>query len=409
MFIPASQTPSHSLLPPSRSLSVPEHANSNFMGGRAVVAPAAENVDLSSSGRHLSLVNQTDSNPSVDGLVSVGAQAAAEQSADVILGFIDLHLQRLAADGASDEEIETALGQALKGFQQGLGEAKDIINGFGLMTEDLSAGIAMTEQLVLEGLVALREAYLGEDVSVPVSSDTQDSASHAVVTGYREQLSDYSPFSHRYGDSELSALAGSYTASYQRAESVELQVHTQDGDLITLSFNSNQSSQSSSQFASGSGSQGVAAVLAYQRNSNASSGFSFSVEGHLDAGEQEALGKLLQQVAELSEEFFNGDFDRAFAMALEFEMDEEEFSSLSLDLARSTRASIVEAYTALETSAVDTAAADTHIGQDGLVDNLLAMLEQARNFAEPQQLLTDLLANQMAQQAILLDESLAAV
>ena len=98
----------------------------------------------------------------------------------------------------------------------------------------------------------------------------------------------------------------------------------------------------------------------------------------------------------MSSEFFNGDFETAFALATAFEMDSSEFAALSLDLARSTRASVVESY-----AATDIATADQGPSADSLIEQLMAMLEQAAEFAEPETLLTELLANQLAQGSLL--------
>ncbi len=332
--------------------------------------------------------------------VPVGERPSPEQSADVILGFIDQHLQGLADNGANKEKIEQAFQQALQGFQQGLAEAKEILSDAGLLTDNVSAGIDDTEQRVLDGVAQLRNSYLGAPLESPekqVSSVVQAySAERTESLSYVSSL--YLSKDNNRG--AVGALAASYMQDYQRNQRVDLQVKTLDGDSITLNFNSRFSSTNSSALAATSNTRGAAAVLAYQRNASLSSDFSFSVEGDLDAGELEALNKLLQQVSELADEFFNGDFETAFATAMAFEMDSSEFSSLSVDLAQSTRASIVESYAVAE--AEPAAVEGATVGS--LVEQLMAMLEQAKQFAEPQRLLTALVSNQLAQQSLLADQ-----
>jgi hypothetical protein len=53
-------------------------------------------------------------------------------------------------------------------------------------------------------------------------------------------------------------------------------------------------------------------VIFYQENS-----FSFSVNGELDEDELKAIGQLVADANELTEEFFNGDIETAFNQALE--------------------------------------------------------------------------------------------
>ncbi|ARN75667.1 DUF5610 domain-containing protein [Oceanicoccus sagamiensis] len=329
-------------------------------------------------------------------LVAVNERPTPQQSADVILGFMTDRLQAMADEGAEPALLESAFQQAAKGFQQGLAEAKDILQGLQAMDQDIAAGIDTTEQLVSDGLEQLKQQLLGSDASPKETPAEVISTSRKVVAAYREQST---ISSSRYsqsgidGSSSLRGTAAAYADSYRRNDSVELSLKTQDGDLVTLSFSSALASDSSAA-AVGRGGQ---AALAYERNSSFSSSFNLSVQGELDAGERKALNGLLEQVSALSDEFFNGDFDRAFAMAMDFEMDSSEFSAMSLDIGRSTSAAMVESYTA--SVGADAAVA----GLTGLSDNveqLLAMLENASNFADPKLLLMDLIANEMAQQLL---------
>ena len=141
------------------------------------------------------------------------------------------------------------------------------------------------------------------------------------------------------------------------------------------------------------------AAMAYQSSAASSTNFAMTVKGDLDSGELDALNSLLEEVSALSDEFFNGDFDKAFAMAMDFEMDASEFSAMSLDIARSTSASMVESYTAVEGYGAPESAAvmQANNGLATMVGQLLEMMDMSASFSQPKLLLTDLLANQMAQ------------
>lgn len=367
-----------------------------------------DRVSLSSAGQQLLA---SDTPAPLYSVIPADQRPSAQQSADVILGFIGLRMQSLQSDGASQEEMEAALQQALEGFQKGLQEALEIIEGLGMLTGDLQSGIAQTEQLVLEGLEQLRGQYLTSGSAVTAPAEEAAGGVRSVVAGYSSQSSVESRVASAVASSGdtggVRAAAASYAASYRRDESVDLQVQTRDGDIINLSFEANVSADASRTFALGSGPGGSFAGVASQSSYSSSLSFSLTVQGELDAGEREALNALLEDVAALSDEFFNGDFDQAFAMALEFEMDSSEFSALSLDLASATRASVTESVAA--TGSFGPNQSESAVQSPSLpsmLERLLAMMERADHFAEPRDLLTQLLANQMAQQNLSAQQSL---
>jgi Domain of unknown function (DUF5610) len=340
---------------------------------------------------------------------------SAQESADTILGFIGKHLATRTAQGANDEALDKALNQALKGFKQGLSEASKMIQGLGMMTEDIQSSIKETKSLVLEGLDRLRDIHLG---SSEVDAQNPPPADSVVtqVTAFSELRSDVyvsaQESSSATGSAEtgtVRASAAVYAESYRSRQSVDLAVQTRDGDIVTLSFSSDiSSSRAIAAFLANTG-QTSAATAAYQSNQSVSSSFNLSVRGDLDQGELEALNTLFEQVAKLADEFFNGDFDQAFLLANEFEMDTGEFSALSLDIARNTQASVVQAFSSIEGRS--SAPAGDELAVSGLdmieqmLENLRAALESAKSFAEPQSLLSELLANQVAQHSMLVPQN----
>ena len=126
-----------------------------------------------------------------------------------------------------------------------------------------------------------------------------------------------------------------------------------------------------------------------------------TVEGELDSGEMAALNNLLAEVSAVSDEFFNGDFDKAFEMAINFDMDGKEFSTMALDITRSTRATVTESYVGLpgQNSGQSSLTSNT-ANLDSLVEKLLSMIEKSASFDQPQKLLTELLANSLAQKSL---------
>ena len=399
-------------LQPSIPGSVISQPNQPFKSDDSSQNPSGtlfDSVALSDSGRQLvdSYLSR-QSTPPTFVAIPADQRPTAQQSADVILGFVGQQLQKRAAEGATEEELDKLFNQAVKGFEQGLAEAMDIIEGLGVMTEDIQASIAQTQSLVLEGLDALRETYLGGTANNVPAQEVSSGGVVTQVTAFAERSVSSAVSSSRVGTTEVGsgtsvqAASAAYAQSYRDNGSVELAVKTQDGDLVTLSFSSSFSSNRSvAAFVSNSG-QGSVAAQAYQSSLSVNSSFSLSVQGDLDEGELDALNSLLEQVAELSDEFFNGDFDAAVALASEFEMDAGEFSAMSLDIARSTSASMVQSVAgvegagAQESAIIPVSTADI-LGQ--VLDQLKAAEQLAQSFSDSDSLLTDLLGNRLAQQS----------
>lgn len=358
-------------------------------GADSDAAPASNSVLISETGQRRFQSYQSHSQSQLQlnlssAIEAVDINPAAQRSADTILSFINTHLQNLQQSGATSEELEQALKEGLQGFQQGFDEGRQIVRDMGLMSDELQVQLDQTEQLVLAGIESYRQQYLGTE---PSSSTAVDSATVVTrsVSAYQQQSYSLASPAGSPGRDSVSALhdsAAVFAASYRREESVDLQLRTQDGDIIRLQFNSRSAGESRG---------------GYNATSQ-SANFSLTVRGDLDEGELAALTDLLQQVSELSDEFFNGDFDRAFAMALEFEFDSSEFSSLSLDLAKRSRNHVVTNAAGNNGRALGQLA---QAGGDAGFNKLLGQLQLLRTlvetFAEPRELFVDLVANQLAQ------------
>ena len=370
-------------------------------------------IDLSDGGRSLldDFQQKTNKVPVAYQIIPVGQRPSSQQSADTIINFIGGRLEALASSGADRETLESAFEQAVKGFQQGLKEAKNILQGVQMMSDEVSGGIDVTEQLVRDGLAQLRTQFLDSNQSTQTPSQPPQPAPalvSSVVNAYRQQSTEVTRYSQSTisaddnpAASNLRAAASDYAASYRRNDSIELSLRTRDGDLVTLSFSSDISTNRSSTFAGIQSENSSSAALTYQRAVSVSSNFSMTVKGELDSGEMAALNNLLAEVSAVSDEFFNGDFDKAFEMAINFEMDGKEFSTMALDINRSTRATVTESYVGLtgQNSGQSSLTSNT-ANLDSLVEKLLSMIEKSASFDQSQKLLTELLANSLAQRSL---------
>lgn len=318
---------------------------------------------------------QAVTRPSPAASLDNDSQKVADSSA-VILGFIEGRLTELASSGASEEELAKALEQARAGFQQGLSEATKILQGYGLYQGPIKDGVLATQQTVEDGLDALTERYLGvaDEVNdaadaiadTAAETDTADAASASNEAASPAGSGKSAPVVSRtaVGEDQEGSQADSpaeqlpaqespvvpttspssryaFDEKLSVRQSLDLQVRTRDGDLVTLSIDSFQAFRERlAQLQDGEGNS----ISAYSNKSVSKFEQLFSVQGDLDAGELQALSGLFAQVADLADEFFTGDLDQVFEQAMALQLDTSELSAMSLDMEQAIRYRGVERY-----------------------------------------------------------------
>lgn len=99
------------------------------------------------------------------GLIA-GAEHRAQQTADNILGFIGLQLQRDLADGASTEDLSSRILAGLDGFKKGFTEAAEQLSAMGLLSEELKAELQMTYDQVMAGAAEMHWQYAGTELEL---------------------------------------------------------------------------------------------------------------------------------------------------------------------------------------------------------------------------------------------------
>jgi len=229
---------------------------------------------------------------------------SAQKVVDNVLGFIQNHIDRLRVNGASEEELETALADARKGVELGISQASEVISGLGKMTGELEQGIADVGTLLTEGLDRLGEQ---------ISSKSPDTITD-IQTRYHN----------------VSKIVSS--------SSFDLQITTQEGDKVSIQVDR------SSRFSEVTNARSSASGSSFQQSTQfrSQSSFSFSVQGDLSAEETAAIEELLGKVNTLADEFFNGDLSAAFEQATELGFDDESIASFALDLQQEQRIEVKE-------------------------------------------------------------------
>lgn len=301
--------------------------------------------------------------------VSAPSEGALNASGN-ILKFIETQLLRDLQDGASVDELETRLAAGLEGFEKGFAQAAKQLEEMGFLSEEISADIGQTRELVLSGLDELRSRFITGDDSAEGVNDRVQS------------------------DSEAEGLSA--TSIYQRQDSAQknsfqFSLTTADGDKVTIDASSARASVTQ-QYAAQI--PGLETLLQYSEAQSENHQFSFSVEGELDEGELAAINDLLGQINALADTFFSGDLEGAFEQAMEVGYDSSEINAFALNLSQTSVQRVTQVYEGVQgdkpVSTQAPALADRLQPLGSFVRDVLAALETASTFQQPSELLESL-------------------
>lgn len=229
----------------------------------------------------------------------------ADRAAGNILLFIERQLHADAEQGRTPEQLQSRLDAGLKGFLEGFNDAQEQLSQMGLLSDAMSAEIGQTYDKVLKGLGQLAQE-LGLDDSAIKAADHSESATSAPV-----ELG--SPVS----------FGGEMRGVIKAQKSFEFSVQTQEGDIVKISASSRFSAKSVM------GPGGTSTGMAQSQQ------FNLTIEGDLNAEELASINDLLEQVNNISEQFFSGDLDTAFQTALDLEFNAEDIAGFAVDLKQS--------------------------------------------------------------------------
>jgi len=316
-----------------------------------------------------------------------GGKISSKQAVQNILGFISQRLRSDAADGADPEQLLQRLDQGLEGFIKGFDEAKNIIEGLGLLTPELSAEINATFEGVTQGIGSLRDR-----INAHSQPDIQP---HEPLDGIGDI--------NRSDNLSRLELAGQVSES----SSFSLSLTTRDGDQVSIEISKfKESSFNRSNFSSSFSQNGINSNAEIGQQSTSSSSFSLNVIGELDDGELAAINDLLQNVDAIANDFYSGRLDQAFELASELKIDRDELSSLNLQLQKITTTHALASYQSNSTNVLSplnsaeggiSAGTESGAGQllpsnqlEQLLNELQGLLTKADEFDHPLKLVNDL-------------------
>lgn len=242
--------------------------------------------------------------------------------ANKVLGFVESRLNSELESGADSERITSLISQAREGVQKGFAQAREDIESLGLMTEKLNQEIDAGFDRINGGLNGMQGRYVdlkeGGGVKGDLSTDqvVLPAASRGGVDVSSEQF-----YSEVLSGSSGAGQGQSFSRSTY-LNSSDFFLKTQDGDTISIRYD-------------------VAGVDVFKSAGNnlfagqsQFQGYQLEVSGELDEDEMAAISNLFSQLGEVSALFFEGDFQDAFASALDLGFDSSEIASFSLDLSK---------------------------------------------------------------------------
>ena len=235
----------------------------------------------------------------------VDTDFTAQAVADRIVNFVTSSITN-TTDNEADAKF--MLQQAKEGIEQGFSEAGDILSSLGKLTDGIKTQMAETNSLINQGLDKFEQSL-----------------------SLAPQISP---------QAKMVSLAGVVSSQFQQHNGASIEIMTQDGDKISVNYSSMIKSASSTQYST----NGQSSFASYESHNESSMSFQFTVQGDIDAGEQQAIDDLLSDIGDLAGRFFSGDVQAAFNSVLELGFDSEELIGFSVDLKQKTKTQFVEAY-----------------------------------------------------------------
>lgn len=290
------------------------HEHVHHRHGNKQSAPSTETPVSTQTSNSATAQTQAAQTDTPDGVV-VGERQSAEITAENILSHVQKGLDALKESGASQEQIDARLEAAKEGIATGYAQAREMLEGMGMMDDALAADIDRGETLVNEGISSMAAG----DIPALLASDEADTVSNTDAADTEEPTSSINP--------------PTYSAAAMRtSNNMSLEVITQDGDRVTVDFSQRQGSLEMRV-----GGLSVSASAFSEK-------WDMEVRGNLDDGEVAALEELFADVQKLSETFFGGDLGAALEEAMSLGFDGNELASMSLNLRQQSFSNVSRAY-----------------------------------------------------------------
>lgn len=305
----------------------------------------------------------------------------ATRAAGTILGFIERRLQMDAAEGATQEQLQSRLEAGLEGFKKGFAEAEEKLRALSMFYPEVEADLADTYKQVLDGIDALRAKFI-TDTETTVAAPSSAPAISGLAS-----------------INNIAVQQGLY--EYAEARDFTFELTTKEGDKVSIRASS---------------SLGVSVAATQDKNGvsvngskSAASNFELSIEGDLNESELKAINELLGRVDKLAGQFYAGNLDDVFDKAISLGYDDEQIAGYALNLSQVQIQQVAESYSAFAPEGEQAPSLANQLAPVGdFIKDVLSTLNVANNFIDPHQLLLDL-TRKMADEAEIKNEQPSAL
>jgi len=252
-----------------------------------------------------------------------------------ILNFVKSAIDRAESRG---DDVREIISQAKQGIDLGFEQAENILSGLNALSGKIAEGVQKTYEMINGGMEEIIASFKASN------------------------------------DIEASRTAEE-SVSTSNTSTLELAIHTQDGDEINISLSQNQSSTTYNVSLSNESNKQIDLHTSTSTNFQ---DFNISVNGKLDDAEISAVSQLLTEVKTVSDRFFNGNVDAAFSAGLKLGFDSKELVGFSLALNQNQSESNVKAYREIN------GFTSSELGfEKPTQEELTKLLTPIRSFSEP--------------------------
>ncbi|PCK29990.1 DUF5610 domain-containing protein [Pseudoalteromonas piscicida] len=219
-----------------------------------------------------------------------------------VLDFVQGAVKKAKVDGKDNDELKSMLDDARKGVLQGIDEASEELKGMGAFNSDIEDGIEKSREGIFNGL---------DDFE-------------------KELFEEKSP----------KALAISAAQFASLSNQAEYAFTTAEGDEVVISFSDAYSQGAAASVAQKANEYG----MAYGTKSSHEVSFSIKVNGELNEEEQQAINDMMEDIRNVSDSFFGGEYDEAFDLAKSLNLNSDQITSFTMDLKQSKTSSAIAQY-----------------------------------------------------------------
>ncbi len=220
-----------------------------------------------------------------------------EAVAKNVMEFVSGVIKGAKESGASDDKLNEMFEQARAGVDKGFEQAREELGQMDMLNKDIEQGMDKSYALIQDGIINLHNELFNPQQNF-------DLESQSLMMSEQEQGT--------------------------------IEINTLEGDKISINFQSN----ASLRHAQSQGEDQIKTEVSLSNNHS----FSFEVQGNLNKDELKAVSALVKDISKLADDFFSGDFEKAWQQANKLDFDQAQIAQYALDFQEVKQVAIKQNY-----------------------------------------------------------------